>query len=255
MFDESSSSATPPSQVEPAEYVALPPSTSSSLDIVSFCVDPSSVSDDYYGADGGGDGVGVRGSDAGVGNGMKRRGVVGTITFLADGRSAMVWFGWGDVIPSSDGTVPSSDSDKIKAVGSGVPPSMGPMVLSMPRTSYQHSTGGMRNASTLSATGDEPATTQLIGGESEEDMVVGHQMAARLAKKFDMPIYVCCSIHSAPAPSTTSGGGGAEDVRMMDGGDAPGFGGSLGQKAAAMAEREVGRILLERRQMNELKRG
>lgn len=247
MFDESSSS-TPASQVEPAEYEALPPSTASSLDVVSFCIDPSAVSEEYCGGDAGGNGAGLVGGSGGTSM-NRRRGVVGTVTFFADGKSAMIWFGWGGLI-RSDGAEESASSNKdrdtAKVVGSGVPPSMGPMVLSMPRTSYQHSTASGSASSAV----DELATTQLIGGESEEDMVVGQQMAARLGKKAGMPIYVCCSIHSSPALAAGEGGGGGGggNMNMMEGGEAPGFGGSLGQRAAALAEREVGRILLERKQ-------
>ena len=216
-----------PSQVEPAEYEALPAS-SSHLDVISFCVDPSAVSE--------GEDVGVMQAAGG------KQGVVGTITLLADGRSAMVWFGWGDLVPSSagdDAAAAASEaggaSSTAKVVGSGVPPSMGPILLSYPSAS--------------SAAGAEPATTQLMGGESEEDMVVGHQMAARLARKVGMPVYVCSSIHSTPAPSSGGGGGGMGMVGagMMESEAPTGFGGSLGQKAAALAEREVGRILLERK--------
>ena len=218
-----------PSQVEPAEYEALPAS-SSHLDVISFCVDPSAVSE--------GEDVGGTSMQAAGG----KQGVVGTITFLADGRSAMVWFGWGDLVPSSssDGDAAAASeagdaSSTAKVVGSGVPPSMGPILLSYPSAS--------------SAAGAEPATTQLMGGESEEDMVVGHQMAARLARKVGMPVYVCSSIHSTPAPSSGGGGGGMGMVGagMMESEAPTGFGGSLGQKAAALAEREVGRILLERK--------
>ena len=217
-----------PSQVEPAEYEALPAS-SSHLDVISFCIDPSAVSE--------GEDVGVMQAAGG-----SKKGVVGTITLLADGRSAMVWFGWGDLVPSSssDGDAAAASdagdaSSTAKVVGSGVPPSMGPILLSYPSTS--------------SAAGAEPATTQLMGGESEEDMVVGHQMAARLARKVGMPVYVCSSIHSTPAPSSGGGGGGMGMVGagMMESEAPTGFGGSLGQKAAALAEREVGRILLERK--------
>ena len=217
-----------PSQVEPAEYEALPAS-SSHLDVISFCIDPSAVSE--------GEDVGVMQAAGG-----SKKGVVGTITLLADGRSAMVWFGWGDLVPSSssDGDAAAASdagdaSSTAKVVGSGVPPSMGPILLSYPSAS--------------SAAGAEPATTQLMGGESEEDMVVGHQMAARLARKVGMPVYVCSSIHSTPAPSSGGGGGGMGMVGagMMESEAPTGFGGSLGQKAAALAEREVGRILLERK--------
>jgi len=217
-----------PSQVEPAEYEALPAS-SSHLDVISFCVDPSAVSE--------GEDVGVMQAAGG------KQGVVGTITLLADGRSAMVWFGWGDLVPSAGGDAAAAAaseagdaSSTAKVVGSGVPPSMGPILLSYPSTS--------------SAAGAEPATTQLMGGESEEDMVVGHQMAARLARKVGMPVYVCSSIHSTPVPSSGGGGGGGMGMvgaGMMESEAPTGFGGSLGQKAAALAEREVGRILLERK--------
>ena len=225
MFASDSETPTPASQVEPAKYEALPAS-SSNLDVLTFCVDPSAVSD--------GEEMGAM-SSGGTGS---KKGVVGTITLLAGGKSAMVWFGWGDLVPSSGeggdaagAKADSNDTSTSKLVGSGVPPAMGPILLSYPST----------------ASGGEPATTQLMGGESEEDMVVGHQMSARLAQKVGMPIYVCCSIHSTPAPSAGEGGMG-----MVMESEAPtGFGGSLGQKAAALAEREVARILLERKRSME----
>ena len=228
MFASDSETPTPASQVEPAEYEALPAS-SSNLDVLTFCVDPSAVSD---GEDTGSGGGGVM-SAGGTGS---TKGVVGTITLLAGGKSAMVWFGWGDLVPSSgEGDDAAAKDEKedtptSKVVGSGVPPAMGPILLSYPST----------------ASGGEPATTQLMGGESEEDMVVGHQMSARLAQKVGMPVYVCCSIHSTPAPSAAGGGMGMVGAGMMESEAPTGFGGSLGQKAAALAEREVGRILLER---------
>ena len=224
MFASDSETPTPASQVEPAEYEALPAS-SCNLDVVTFCVDPSAVSE--------GEEMGVI-SSGGTGS---KKGVVGTITLLAGGKSAMVWFGWGDLVPSSGegGDAASNGKDNnstSKLVGSGVPPAMGPILLSYPSNT----------------SGGEPATTQLMGGESEEDMVVGHQMSARLAQKVGMPVYVCCSIHSTPAPSAGGGGGmGMVGAGMMESEAPTGFGGSLGQKAAALAEREVGRILLERK--------
>ena len=225
MFASDSETPTPASQVEPAEYEALPAS-SSNLDVLTFCVDPSAVSE--------GEEMGAM-SSGGTGS---KKGVVGTITLLAGGKSAMVWFGWGDLVPSSgeggDATSAKADSEDTstsKLVGRGVPPAMGPILLSYPSA----------------ASGGEPATTQLMGGESEEDMVVGHQMSARLAQKVGMPVYVCCSIHSTPAPSAGEGGMGMVGAGMMESEAPTGFGGSLGQKAAALAEREVGRILLERK--------
>ena len=223
MFASDSETPTPASQVEPAEYEALPAS-SCNLDVVTFCVDPSAVSE--------GEEMGVI-SSGGTGS---KKGVVGTITLLAGGKSAMVWFGWGDLVPSSGegGDAVSNkkdDTSTSKLVGSGVPPAMGPILLSYPST----------------ASGGEPATTQLMGGESEEDMVVGHQMSARLAQKVGMPVYVCCSIHSTPDPSAGGGGMGMVGAGMMESEAPTGFGGSLGQKAAALAEREVGRILMERK--------
>lgn len=149
----------------------------------------------------------------------------------------MVWFGWGTVEEDVEGE--NQDDRRVemegRTTGTGLPV-MGPLVVSMPRTKYVGPGGG-----------EDAPCSQLIGGDNEEDQMLGWQMASRLSRSVGWPVYV----------SGTLGGGGGVDAGGSDmaavmggleglGGDT-GYSGSLPQKVAALAEREVRRILLERK--------
>ena len=118
----------------------------------------------------------------------------------------------------------------------GKPP-MGSLALSMPPV--------IRNGRPRT---DEAPTTQLLGGSSEEDMIMGHQISARLAKRIGWPIFVSCSFSGwggdsigGSAAAAAGGQEGASDVLaspVLSGGLDP-------QHAAALAEKEVSRILLD----------
>lgn len=70
-------------------------------------------------------------------------------------------------------------------------------------------------------------STQLLGGSSEEDIILGQQVSARLAKKIGWPIFVSCSFNE-----------------VGDEGSAFGLGMDISPAmAVAMAEKEVARIL------------
>mmetsp|Transcript_39787 Transcript_39787/g.81210 ORF Transcript_39787/g.81210 Transcript_39787/m.81210 type:complete len:205 (-) Transcript_39787:32-646(-) len=158
-----------------------------------------------------------KGNESASGGSM---GVVGTVTFV--GKSAMVWFGWGD---TDQRPLVERDAKSSLKLGNGLPV-MGCMSMSTPRSNYS---GAMHDG--------DPPSTQLVGGPSEEDMVLGMQMSTRLAKRTGWPVFVSCGLNAA------SGEG-------MEGMGA-GTGGMLGQKMAALAEREAGRIILRRRKMVE----
>lgn len=113
---------------------------------------------------------------------------------------------------------------------------MGPMAVSMPPLP--------QNASKLDGT----PTSQLLGGYSDEDMILGQQMSARLAKRVGWPIFVSCSfsglggdIGGVGGGSIGNGGGVMEALDAMSAGLDDG----MPQRLSALAEREVGRILLE----------
>ena len=97
-------------------------------------------------------------------------------------------------------------------------PAMGPLSLSMP--SPKHTILHYPTPS-----------TQLLGGSSEEDMVLGQQVSCRLAKKIGWPIFVSCSFHEG---SANGGGEWGLDVSPA--------------MAVAMAETEVARILLREKE-------
>jgi hypothetical protein len=148
-------------------------------------------------------------------------GVVGTITLR--GQSAIVWFGWGAVERIEDGgdNDDNGRSDSTVAVGTGRPP-MGSLSLSMPPSTTRKG---------LSSSILTP-TSQLLGGSSEEDMMLGQQMSARLAKRLGWPIFVSCSFCGW---NGDSGQGGTSP--------APAAGFDDETMPAAMAEKEVTRIL------------
>ncbi len=98
---------------------------------------------------------------------------------------------------------------------------MGHMVLAMPRNRY----AGERNQS---------STSQLIGGESDEDMMIGSQMASRLSQKLKYPVFVSCSISGASAS-------------FYDGYNSS----VVSQKASAMAEHCVRQILVQQQQQKQ----
>ena len=96
-------------------------------------------------------------------------------------------------------------------------PSMGSLSLSMPPSKNQ-----------INYTAP---STQLLGGTSEEDMMLGQQVSSRLAKKIGWPIFVSCSFSENEV------------------------GGDLGlgldvspAMAVAVAEKEVARILMREKQ-------
>ena len=134
--------------------------------------------------------------------------VVGTITLL--NKSAMVWFGWG--------RIQQQHADQVTANGV---PTMGQMVVAMPRTKYK------------GAFAHESSCSQLVGGQ-EEDEIMGGQMATRLSQRLGYPIFVSCSLSS----------GEGMDETLFSGLDSS----TVAQRAAALAEREVARLLQKNEQ-------
>ena len=80
-------------------------------------------------------------------------------------------------------------------VGNGRPP-MGLLALSMPP----------RNVRGVDATA--VSSTQLLGGSSEDDMILGHQVSSRLARRVGWPIFVSCSLCWWGGDRGAEGGGG-----------------------------------------------
>ncbi len=152
-----------------------------------------------------------------------QRGVVGTITFL--GTSAcMVWIGWGNLdiqecSDENDGVGINSSSP----VSSSGMPAMGPMVVAMPRTKY----AGMSGT-------DEAPCSQLIGGDNEEEIMMSNSMACRLTQKIGKPVFVSSSLENG------DGNDGLQGNAFGDMGSL-----ELTQQASSLAEKEIGRIILE----------
>jgi hypothetical protein len=144
-------------------------------------------------------------------------GVVGTITLR--GHSAIVWFGWGAVEQTEENGDDIIESHGTIAIGTGRPP-MGSLSLSMPPFTRK----GPASIPT--------PTSQLLGGSSEEDMMLGQQMSARLAKRIGWPIFVSCSFSGWNGDTGQNGASPALAAGFDD-----------ESMPAAMAEKEVTRIL------------
>jgi hypothetical protein len=123
---------------------------------------------------------------------------------------AVVWFGWGgiekttcngDDYDNGGGVVTTTTTTENKdgvfsiVVGNGRPP-MGLLALSMPP----------RNVRGVDATA--VSSTQLLGGSSEDNMILGHQVSVRLACRVGWPIFVSCSLCGWGGDRGAEGGGG-----------------------------------------------
>jgi len=143
-------------------------------------------------------------------------GVVGTITILRT--SIMVWIGWSANSMDEDekGMISSIGSvTEIKRRDKSNNPIMGPLAIAMPRTTYNKN--------------PQQATSQLIGGDSEEDQMLGHQISCRLSKKLNCPVLVSCSLSIS---RNVIGGAFVADE-------------FIAHRAAAFAEKEIGRLVLK----------
>ena len=123
----------------------------------------------------------------------------------------MVWFGWGgikkttcdgdDDYDDGGGVVTTTTTTKNEdgvfsiVVGNGRPP-MGPLVLSMLP----------RNVRGVVATA--MSSTQLLGELSGDDMILGHQVSARLARRVSWPIFISFSLCGWGGDQGAEGGGG-----------------------------------------------
>lgn len=142
--------------------------------------------------------------------------VVGTITRM--GTAVMVWIGWGNEHPSGHNSHAAAAPSTL--------PTMGPLVMAMPRTKYQSSSSRIGNHDAATAA----ACSQLIGGPSEEDQMTAWQMATRLSERMRVPVLVSLSL-------TTNGTSASPMMMEMKDDDV------VAQRAAALAEQEVLRIL------------
>ena len=166
---------------------------------------------------------------------MGDNGIVGSIVLLQN--SVMVWVGWGKLDVSSRGdeelllkkaiASESGTTNKTKiGFGSGIP-IMGQLVVAMPRTNYKGAFGG--------STTDVPCS-QIIGSASSDDQMLASQMASRLSTRSGRAVLVSCQLSSP-----TTGGGSGGDDEWTAGLDSE----MISHRAAALAEKEVWRILQE----------
>jgi Proteasome assembly chaperone 4 len=183
--------------------------------------------------------------------------VVGTIILMGN-RSAMIHVGWGHAYsglpqPQQQQLLSSSETSTTTtptvatatSLGTGAP-TMGPLVLAMPRTSYQ---GGFGTAITKGT--KEPACSSLIGG-SDDDHLLAHQMASRLSLRSGRAIFVSCQLSSPSSLATLSSLGLPIHNNMISDDDVN-FSSldattMISQRAAALAEKEIWNILQQQQQ-------
>jgi Proteasome assembly chaperone 4 len=178
----------------------------------------------------------VHGDDAVVAM-MGENGIVGSIIIMGK-KSAMIWVGWGqlDLIASSSGATAAGGSSTF---GSGAP-TMGQLVVSMPRTTYRGAFGGG------GGDGVPPSSSQLIGGSSSEDHMLAEQMASRLSTKSGRAIFASCQLSQTPASAVATAATDAGRGGGLDGGWTAGLDSEMiAHRAAALAEKKIWQILQE----------
>jgi hypothetical protein len=192
---------------------------------------------------------------------MGENGIVGSIVLMGD-KAAMIWVGWGQLDLSSTTTTTSSGTSTTR-FGKGESwmllycscfreivfqypsflfpscfhsqgtPTMGQLVVAMPRTNYRGAFGGEHHK-------NEAPCSQMIGSPSSDDQILANQMAARLSLRSGRAVFVSCQLSS-----TGDGGTGvaARDDSWTSGLDSD----MISHRAAALAEKEIWRILQEDR--------
>ncbi|KAG7356452.1 proteasome assembly chaperone 4 [Nitzschia inconspicua] len=176
---------------------------------------------------------------------MGDHGIVGSIVLMGQ-KSAMIYVGWGQLQLSSSSHLSLTNKTEPNVVrerfGTGAP-TMGPLVLAMPRTQYRGAFGTGAN---------EPSCSQLIGSISSEDQMLANQMASRLSARSGMAIFVSCQLSNSTGGGGSNGlegrAGGGSDNNMMDSWTSGLDSDMISHKAAALAEREIWRILQEHQQ-------
>jgi len=154
------------------------------------------------------------------------KGIVGSIVIMGE-KSAMVWISWGPLDTTTKASAEADTGRLFASFGKGAP-TMGQLVVAMPRTNYK---GAFATGS------KEGPCSQLVGSSSSEDQMLANQMASRLSSRSGMAIYVSCQLSSMDANNGGSSaginpdGGGNPDLEM------------LSHHAAALAEKEIWRIL------------
>ena len=110
-------------------------------------------------------------------------------------------------------------------------PAMGQLLVAFPPSNYK---GAF-------ATGSKDAScSQLLGSSSNEDQMLANQMASRLSSRSKMAIYVSCQLSS-----TANAGPAATTVANSTIGDSGLDSEMLAHRAAALAEKEIWRIIQE----------
>lgn len=147
-------------------------------------------------------------------------GIVGSIVLLNN--ALIVWVGWGTLNLTSTSEDLGLHTTQV-AFGKGIPV-MGQLVVSMPRTNYKGSFGGTGNSA------GNASCSHIIGSANSDDQMLASQMASRLSTKSGKAVFVSCQLSAAHSDNSWTAGLDSE---------------TIAHRAAAMAEKEIWRILQE----------
>jgi hypothetical protein len=110
---------------------------------------------------------------------------------------------------------------------------MGPLIVAMPRMAYRGAFADSEPSTSKLIGSSDAAVDSQAGDNSDDADMIGRQMASRLSQRAACPVLVSCSFAGAPAMAR-------QGVDQ----------GTIQQRAAALAEREIGRLLLAHQHKN-----
>jgi len=123
----------------------------------------------------------------------------------------------------------AADNSRGSNDNTGKPPSMGPLMVAMPRAFH-------RGAFSVPSTG-ETASTKLVGCDDDEgEELLCRQMAGRLSTRLRVPVFCSCHVSSSPS------GGTVPPTGTMD----PTTSSWMIPRAAALAEKHIYQLLKDR---------
>jgi hypothetical protein len=113
---------------------------------------------------------------------------------------------------------------------------MGPLIVAMPRNRYK---GAFSGGSSSGNSMESLACSKLIGSDNEDEETIGRQMASRLTHKLGVSVLISCHFND---------NNGNHNSILSQGIDRD----MLQHRAAALAEREIFRLLQDRNLRSEV---
>jgi hypothetical protein len=115
---------------------------------------------------------------------------------------------------------------------------MGPLIVAMPRNTYQGAFSAPNNSNSSSGSSSSSmeslASSKLIGSDNEDEETIGRQMASRLTHRLGVSVFISCHFNDNNSCSNSSLMAQGIDMDMLQ------------HRAAALAEREIYRLLQDK---------